>query len=159
MKESAQIAQSLVKSRLADVLKDSSIDEKDIHIHVPEGAIKKDGPSAGVTLLTAITSLITGISVDSKIAMTGEISLQGKVLPVGGIKEKVIAAHRAGIKKVLLPCENEKDLEDVPDEIKDELTFKFMHNIDEVLLEALNIKIPENKKLDINQDALDAMKI
>ena len=159
MKESAQIAQSLVKSRLADVLKDSSIDEKDIHIHVPEGAIKKDGPSAGVTLLTAITSLITGISVDSKIAMTGEISLQGKVLPVGGIKEKVIAAHRAGIKKVLLPCENEKDLEDVPDEIKDELTFKFMHNIDEVLLEALNIKIPENKKLDIKQDALDAMKI
>ena len=150
MKESAQIAQSLVKSRFSNLLEDTEIEHKDIHIHVPEGAIPKDGPSAGVTLVTTIASLITDIPVDSTLAMTGEISLQGKVLPVGGIKEKVIAAQRAGIKTVLLPEKNMKDLEDVPDEIKEQLTFKPMKTIDEVIYEALKIKLPKPETLHMN---------
>lgn len=150
MKESAQIAQSLIKSRLSKVLKDSDIENRDIHIHVPAGSIPKDGPSAGVTLLTTIASLLTNTPVNSHLAMTGEISLRGKVLPVGGIKEKVIAAHRSGIKTVLLPEENIKDLDDVPDEIKDELVFKPMKTIDDVLYEALGLKLPETESLNIN---------
>ncbi|WP_303236081.1 endopeptidase La [Methanosphaera cuniculi] len=150
MKESAQIAQSLVKSRFSNLLEDTEIEHKDIHIHVPEGAIPKDGPSAGVTLVTTIASLITDIPVDSTLAMTGEISLQGKVLPVGGIKEKVIAAQRAGIKTVLLPEKNMKDLEDVPDEVKEQLTFKPMKTIDEVIYEALKIKLPKPETLHMN---------
>lgn len=154
MKESAQIAQSLIKSRLSSLLKDSDYDEHDIHIHVPEGAIPKDGPSAGVTMTTTLASLITGIPVSSTLAMTGEISLTGKVLPVGGIKEKVIAAHRSGIKTVLLPKRNMKDLDDVPDEVKDELTFKAMETIEDVLTEALDIKLPEPESLNIDVTAL-----
>lgn len=159
MKESAQIAQSLVKSRLSSVLEDSDIEKHDIHIHFPEGAIKKDGPSAGVTLATTIASLLTNIPVDSTLAMTGEISLQGKVLPVGGIKEKVIAAHRAGIKVVLLPEKNMKDVEDIPEEVRSQLEFKPMKTIDDVLQEALGIKIPESTKLNINQDKINQMRI
>lgn len=154
MKESAQIAQSLIKSRLSSLLKDSDYDEHDIHIHVPEGAIPKDGPSAGVTMTTTLASLITGIPVSSTLAMTGEISLTGKVLPVGGIKEKVIAAHRSGIKTVLLPKRNMEDLDDVPDEVKDELTFKAMETIEDVLTEALNIKLPEPESLNIDVTTL-----
>jgi ATP-dependent Lon protease len=150
MKESAQIAQSLIKSRLSKILKDSDYDNHDIHIHVPEGAIPKDGPSAGVTMTTTLASLITGIPVSSTLAMTGEISLTGRVLPVGGIKEKVIAAHRSGIKTVLLPERNMKDLDDVPDEVKNELTFKPMKTIEDVLTEALNIKLPTAESLDID---------
>ncbi len=159
MKESAQIAQSLVKSRLSDVLKESDIENKDIHIHVPEGAIPKDGPSAGVTLVTTIASLITNIPVDSKLAMTGEISLQGKVLPVGGIKEKVITAQRAGIETVLIPEKNMKDIDDVPDEVKDKLVFKPMKTIDDVLYEALGLKLPESEKLNINETKINAMRV
>ena len=155
MKESAQIAQSLIKSRLATVLKDSDIEKRDIHIHVPAGSIPKDGPSAGVTLLTTIASLVTNTPVDSTLAMTGEISLRGKVLPVGGIKEKVIAAHRSGIKTVLLPEENMKDLDDVPCEVKDDMTFKSMKTVDEVLYEALGLKLPENKPLNISIDEIN----
>ena len=154
MKESAQIAQSLIKSRFATVLKDSDFEHHDIHIHIPEGATPKDGPSAGVTLLTTLASLITSIPVDSKLAMTGEISLRGEVLPVGGIKEKVIAAHRAGIKKVLLPEENMKNLDDVPEEVKNALEFKAIERVDEVIEEALHIKLPEPEKLDLNLDAI-----
>ncbi len=154
MKESAQIAQSLIKSRFATVLKDSDFEHHDIHIHIPEGATPKDGPSAGVTLLTTMASLITSIPVDSKLAMTGEISLRGEVLPVGGIKEKVIAAHRAGIKKVLLPEENMKNLDDVPEEVKNALEFKAIERVDEVIEEALHIKLPEPEKLDLNLDAI-----
>lgn len=154
MKESAQIAQSLIKSRFASVLKDSDFEHHDIHIHIPEGATPKDGPSAGVTLLTTMASLITSIPVDSKLAMTGEISLRGEVLPVGGIKEKVIAAHRAGIKKVLLPEENMKNLDDVPEEVKNALEFKAIERVDEVIEEALHIKLPEPEKLDLNLDAI-----
>ncbi|MDD3032164.1 MAG: endopeptidase La, partial [Atribacterota bacterium] len=114
MKESAKISQSLIRSRLFLSLEDNHFDKHDLHIHIPQGSIPKDGPSAGVTLFTSIASLFTGIPVDAKIAMTGEISLRGTILPVGGIKEKVIAAHRSGIKKILLPLENKKDLCDVP---------------------------------------------
>ncbi|MBQ6218455.1 MAG: endopeptidase La [Methanosphaera sp.] len=154
MKESAEIAQSLIKSRLAPLLKDSEYDNHDIHLHVPEGAIPKDGPSAGVTMTTTLASLITGIPVSSTTAMTGEISLTGRVLPVGGIKEKVIAAHRSGIKTVLLPERNMKDLDDVPDEVKDELTFKPMKNIEDVLTESLNINLPQSESLKIDVSTL-----
>ncbi len=141
MKESAKISQSLVRSRLANA---NSFDftSRDIHIHVPSGATPKDGPSAGVTLFTALTSLITGKTVDPKLAMTGEITLSGAVLPVGGIKEKVLAAHRAGIKKVILPKENERDLEDVPEDVRNELKFVPVETIEEVLKEALGIDLP-----------------
>ncbi|WP_455645215.1 endopeptidase La [Methanosphaera sp.] len=154
MKESAQIAQSLIKSRFGPLLKDTDFENKDIHIHFPEGAIPKDGPSAGVTLVTTIASLITNIPVDSTLAMTGEISLQGKVLPVGGIKEKVIAAHRSGIKTILLPEKNMKNLDDVPDEVKQDITFKPMKTVDDVLYEALGLKLPEPETLNINIDDL-----
>jgi len=138
MKESAQAALSYVRTR-AKALKipEDFFDHSDIHIHVPAGAIPKDGPSAGVTMFTALTSLLTGRPVRSDVAMTGEITLRGKVLPVGGIKEKIIAAKRAGIKKVFLPKENEKDLEEVPEHVKKDLEFVFVERIDEVVKGAL----------------------
>lgn len=142
MKESAQISLSLVKSRLANTENGFDFIASDIHIHVPSGATPKDGPSAGVTLFTALTSLITGKAVDPKIAMTGEITLSGAVLPVGGIKEKVLAAHRAGIKKVILPKENERDLEDVPEDVRSELEFVTVETIEDVIKEALDIEMP-----------------
>jgi len=109
-----------------------------IHLHVPAGAIPKDGPSAGVTMLTALASLATGRPVRSDLAMTGELTLRGKVLPIGGVKEKVLAAHRAGIKKLLLPRQNERDyLEDVPPELRDELETVFVDTAEEVLQHAL----------------------
>ena len=142
MKESAKISQSLIRSRLVLRLKDIGFDKHDLHIHIPQGSIPKDGPSAGVTLFTSIASLFTGIPVDPKTAMTGEISLRGAVLPVGGIKEKVIAAHRSGIKKILLPLENKKDLYDVPDEVKKDIQFIFIETIEELIHETLGIKLP-----------------
>lgn len=149
MKESAQIAQSLIKSHFSSLLEDN-LNNYDIHIHVPAGAIPKDGPSAGVTLLTTLASLITGIPVDSKLAMTGEISLRGEVLPIGGLKEKSIAAYRSGIKKVIIPEKNTKDLDEVPDEVKQALEFKAVTRIEEVLEEALNIKLPKQETPSIN---------
>jgi ATP-dependent Lon protease len=142
MKESAQISMSLARSRLANIAKGFDFIASDVHIHVPSGATPKDGPSAGVTLFTALTSLITGKAVDPKLAMTGEITLSGAVMPVGGIKEKVLAAHRAGIKKVILPKENERDLEDVPEEVRNELKFVPVETIEEVLKEALDLDLP-----------------
>ncbi len=142
MKESAKISLSLVRSRLVNTANSFDFTSSDIHIHVPSGATPKDGPSAGVTLFTALTSLITGKVVDPKTAMTGEVTLSGAVLPVGGIKEKVLAAHRAGIKKVILPKENERDLEDVPEDARNELKFVPVETIEEVLKEALDIDIP-----------------
>lgn len=142
MKESAKISLSLIRSRLANTANSFDFTSSDIHIHVPSGATPKDGPSAGVTLFTALTSLIIGKAVDPKIAMTGEITLSGAVLPVGGIKEKVLAAHRAGIKKVILPKENERDLEDVPEDARNELKFVPVETIEEVLKEALDIDLP-----------------
>ncbi len=142
MKESAKISQSLIRSRLVLRLKDIPFDKHDLHIHIPQGSIPKDGPSAGVTLFTSIASLFTGIPVDPETAMTGEISLRGAVLPVGGIKEKAIAAHRSGIKKILLPLGNKRDICDVPDEIKKDIQFIFIETIEELIQETLGIKLP-----------------
>ena len=113
------------------------LEKTDIHIHFPAGSIPKDGPSAGVTILTALVSLLTGIRVRSDVAMTGEVTLRGLVLPVGGIKEKVLAAHRAGIKRIIIPARNEKDLIDVPEQARKELDFVFAAHMDEVLAAAL----------------------
>ncbi|MET0659053.1 MAG: endopeptidase La, partial [Steroidobacteraceae bacterium] len=140
MKESAQTALSLVKAQSVSLGIDPSLFEKsDVHIHVPAGAIPKDGPSAGVSMFSALVSLLTGKTVDSDVAMTGEISLRGLVLPIGGVKEKSVAAHRAGLKKVLLPARNRKDLEDVPESVRKDVQFVFCERVDDVLHEALGI--------------------
>ena len=141
MKESAQAALSYVRAR-AKALKipEDFFDHSDIHIHVPAGAIPKDGPSAGVTMFTALISLLTGRPVRSDVALTGEITLRGLVLPVGGIKEKVLAANRAGITTVILPKRNEKDLEEVPEEVKKRMKFHFVQRMDEVIDLALQKK-------------------
>jgi ATP-dependent Lon protease len=134
MKESVSVARSYLRSMANDFgIDEDAFDQVDLHIHVPSGSIPKDGPSAGVTMITALASLLTGLKVDPTVAMTGEITLRGAVLPVGGIKEKVLAAHRAGIKTVILPEKNRKDLEEVPDEIRGELTFKFVGRMEDVL--------------------------
>lgn len=143
MKESANISMSLIRSRFAHSANQFDFMTSDIHIHVPSGATPKDGPSAGVTLFTALVSLITGKTVDPKLGMTGEITLSGAVLPVGGIKEKVLAAHRAGLKKIILPKENERDIEEIPMDVRDELTFVPVESIEEVLHEALDIALPD----------------
>jgi ATP-dependent Lon protease len=143
MKESATIAMSLIRSRFSEEATGFDYSKFDTHIHVPEGATPKDGPSAGVTITTALASLILGKSVDSHLSMTGEITLSGNVIPVGGIKEKVIAAQRAGVKKIILPKENKEDLEDVPKEVTDELTFVYAETIDDVLKEALGVEMPK----------------
>lgn len=138
MQESAQAAFTYIRSRANSLGADSDFYEKnDVHIHVPAGAIPKDGPSAGVTLAVALVSALTMKPVNKNIAMTGEITLRGKVLPVGGIKEKVLAAHRAGIKRVIMPKDNENDLEEVPLEIKESMQFIFVKYIDEVLKETI----------------------
>ncbi|MCO4744565.1 MAG: endopeptidase La [Proteobacteria bacterium] len=138
MKESVSVARSYIRSMADELGIDSDLfDDHDIHIHVPSGAIPKDGPSAGVTMVTAVTSLLTGLPVQPTVAMTGEITLRGNVLPVGGIKEKVLAAHRAGIKHVLIPKKNQKDLPEIPDEIAAELTFTLVARVEEVLDAAL----------------------
>lgn len=139
MKESAQAALSYVKSQATKwKIKDFRFDKTDIHIHVPSGAIPKDGPSAGITILTALVSLITGVKVKNDVAITGEITLRGLVLPVGGIKEKVLAANRAGIMKVIIPEKNRNDLEEIPADIKRKMTFHFVKEMDEVLKIALH---------------------
>ncbi len=133
MKESVQIALTLLKSKLPLLNLPYELKERDLHVHVPAGATPKDGPSAGVTLLTSLASLLLQHSVDTQLAMTGEITLRGAVLPVGGIKEKLIAAHRAGIKKIIIPSKNQKDLDDIPQEVKSGLRVSLVDTIDEVL--------------------------
>jgi len=140
MKESARISLSLLKSRLP--MNSFNFKEKDLHIHVPSGAVPKDGPSAGIALFTALASLVTGIKVDSKIAMTGEITLRGAVLPIGGLKEKLLGAQRAGITKVLIPKDNVVDLKDVPEEVKSQLTIISVETIEDVLKETIDISLP-----------------
>lgn len=150
MKESAQAALSYVRTNAEryGIAKDF-LDKSDLHIHIPAGAMPKDGPSAGVTMFTALVSMLTGIRVRHDVAMTGEITLRGRVLPVGGIKEKVLAAHRAGIRRLVLPERNKADLEEVPKEILDELEFVFVQRMDQVLentLESMPQPKPEADK-------------
>ena len=154
MKESAKISQSLIRSRLAFHLEGIEFDKKDLHIHVPSGAIPKDGPSAGVALLTTIASLVTGHKVDPKLAMTGEISLRGAVMPVGGIKEKVLAAHRAGINRIILPKDNKNDLDDVPQDVKDEIQFIFAETVEDVISETIGIELPKPVMLDMTANQI-----
>ncbi len=138
MKESVQAAESYVKSRSADFgIKPTIFNKRDIHVHVPEGATPKDGPSAGVAMVTTIVSVLTGIAVRRDVAMTGEVTLRGRVLPIGGLKEKLLAALRAGIKTVLIPQDNEKDLADIPDNVKKGLEIIPVSTVDEVLKHAL----------------------
>jgi ATP-dependent Lon protease len=147
MKESAQAAVSYVRSKAAELGIDEEIFAKsDLHIHVPAGAVPKDGPSAGVTIATALVSLLTGRNVRSDTAMTGEITLRGQVLPVGGIKQKVLAAARTGLKTVILPKRNEPDLDDIPKEIRDELQFVFADQVDEVFVQALRDPEPAEEQ-------------
>jgi ATP-dependent Lon protease len=143
MKESISAAASYVRSRAVDFgIEPPLFDRRDIHVHVPEGATPKDGPSAGVAMASAIVSIMTGIPVRRDVAMTGEITLRGRVLPIGGLKEKLLAALRGGIKTVLIPEENAKDLVEIPDSVKSGLEIIPVSRMDEVLSHAL-IRKPE----------------
>ncbi|HXZ27236.1 MAG TPA: S16 family serine protease, partial [Terriglobales bacterium] len=143
MQESAQAALSYVRSRAQRLgVPRDFYRAVDIHVHVPEGAIPKDGPSAGITIATAIASAMSRVPVRRDVAMTGEITLRGKVLPIGGLKEKLLAAHRAGIFEIVLPRENEKDLPDIPENLRNELKLHFVDNMDEVLQLALEGPLP-----------------
>ena len=133
MKESAQIALSYVASHADGLGTDSGGKVSGrFHLHVPAGAIPKDGPSAGITMVTALVSLLTGRPVKPTVGMTGEVTLRGLVLPIGGLKQKVLAAHRAGLREVILPRRNEGDLEDVPESIREQITFHLVESVDEV---------------------------
>ena len=138
MRESAQAGYTYVRSRARDLgIPDDFYEKMDVHIHVPEGAIPKDGPSAGITMATALASALSGVSVRHEVAMTGEITLRGRVLPVGGLKEKVLAAHRAGITTIIIPEDNRKDLEEIPENVRADITFVEVSHMDEVLAVAL----------------------
>jgi len=149
MKESCQAAMSYIRARAKDLgIPENFYQKIDVHVHVPEGAVPKDGPSAGLAITTAIVSALTKIPINRKVAMTGEVTLRGRALEIGGVKEKVIAAHRAGLKTIILPKDNKKDLEDVPKEVLNDLHFKFVSHMDEVLKIALTkpLKVEPKKR-------------
>jgi ATP-dependent Lon protease len=157
MQESIQAAMTVVRSRAEVLGIDIEFNQKnDVHVHVPEGATPKDGPSAGIGMCTALVSALTKIPVRSDVAMTGEITLRGEVLPIGGLKEKLLAAHRGGITTVLIPHDNEKDLADIPDNIKGKLDIRTVKWIDEVLEVAL-LRSPLPKAADRRGDAPAAL--
>jgi ATP-dependent Lon protease len=146
MQESANLALSFVRARAERLgLKEDFLEKLDLHVHVPEGAIPKDGPSAGITLATALISVLTGIPARSDLAMTGELTLRGMVLPIGGLKEKLLAAHRMGCKAVLIPSENARHLEEVPAEVREQLSIHLVSHMDEVIQLALT-RVPEPRK-------------
>jgi len=138
MKESAQAAFSFVRSKAKELKLEKDFHETcDVHIHVPEGAVPKDGPSAGITIATALVSALTGQPIRREVGMTGEITLRGRVLPIGGLKEKSLSAHRAGLTTIILPKDNEKDIDDIPESVRNEMTFYPVSHMDEVLKIAL----------------------
>jgi ATP-dependent Lon protease len=143
MQESAQAAMSWVRSKTAELGIPSDFNRRtDVHVHIPEGAIPKDGPSAGITLATALVSALARVPTRRDVAMTGEITLRGKVLPIGGVKEKVLAAHRAGLMNIILPKDNEKDLADIPKNVLDVMKLNLVETMDEVLKIALAAPLP-----------------
>ncbi|MBI3492981.1 MAG: endopeptidase La, partial [Acidobacteria bacterium] len=156
MQESAQAAMSYVRSKAEEfgIAKDFN-KRTDVHIHVPEGAIPKDGPSAGITLATALVSALSRVPIRKDVAMTGEITLRGKVLPIGGVKEKVLAAHRAGVKNIVLPKDNEKDLADIPKNVLDTLNVYMVQTMDEVLKVALTEPLAERLAADAQAEPVD----
>ncbi|MCB0327533.1 MAG: endopeptidase La [Bdellovibrionales bacterium] len=159
MQESAQAAMSYVRSRAKSFgLNDDFYQVIDIHVHVPEGAIPKDGPSAGITMATSLTSALLRIPVRRDIAMTGEITLRGRVLPIGGLKEKALAAHRGGIREIIIPKENEKDIKEIPKNVRKDLTFHLVEQADEVLKKALELKNPEEFLKEISEFELPIYK-
>jgi len=137
MKESAQIALSYVRAHAEQLGIEPVWNDKRVHVHVPAGAVPKDGPSAGVTIVTALASLASGRPVRATVGMTGEVTLQGRVLPIGGVKQKVLAAHRAGLREVILPKRNEPDIDDVPESVRNDMTFHPVSDVSEVLQIAL----------------------
>jgi ATP-dependent Lon protease len=159
MQESAQAAMSYVRSRASELGLEKDFYQKiDVHIHVPEGAIPKDGPSAGITMATSLVSALTKVPVRNDLAMTGEITLRGAILPIGGLKEKVLAAHRAGIKKVLIPAENEKDIEEIPATVLKTVEMELVAHMDHVLKKALVIDNPDElfSHRSLTEEAKDA---
>ena len=154
MQESVQAAYNFVRSKsLQFGITPPMIRERDIHVHVPEGATPKDGPSAGIAMTTTIVSVLTGIPVKRTVAMTGEVTLRGRVLPIGGLKEKLLAALRGGIKTVLIPSENVKDLEEIPDNVKEGLELIPVSTVDEVLSHALEKQVSPVEWTEIDEQA------